>query len=266
MSKFSGLLKSATMELRILGSGTSFGIPKIGCNCSTCTSDDVRDKRNRTSALITFENGKNVLIDCGPEFRVNAIRAKIKHIDYVIITHEHSDHINGIPDLIPLAKNYPIHIFLSSEAHEKFKEAFEKMLTKDLIFHPISGPFEINGVIFTPIPVMHGIMNIFGYRFGNSAYITDCSKISDESVLLAKGVDTLVINALRIQRHSTHMSFQESLDVIKQIKPKRAFWIHMTHDHNHEDMIKFIQDSQSSDSELADIEIAPAVDELLLKL
>lgn len=238
----------------------------IGCKCATCTSQDIRDKRNRASSLITFENGKNVLIDCGPEIRLNANRAKLTHIDYVIITHAHSDHINGIPDLVPLSKKQPIHIYLSNDAYKTTQEIFASLRTDGLIFHVISGPFEINGCIFIPIPIMHGLMNIFGYRFGDFAYITDCSKVPEESFELLTGVKTLVINALREMPHATHMSFSESLAVIERIGPRRAFWIHMNHSHTHSEMMQFIEKEKESNTGLAKIEIQPAVDGMTLDL
>lgn len=227
------------MRLTFLGTGTSTGVPQIGCDCEVCTSADVRDKRLRCSALV--ETGeKNLLIDCGPDFREQILREGSRHLDAVLLTHSHYDHVGGIDDLRPYcyATEHGFPIYCQSDVarnlHERIPYCFAK--------HPYPGvptfsvhevetgsPFDACGVDVMPVRVMHGRLPILGFRIGELGYITDCLKLPEESMELLRGVRVLVINSLRREPHLSHLSLEESLEVIAELKPERAYLTHLSH-------------------------------------
>ncbi|MBD5185653.1 MAG: MBL fold metallo-hydrolase [Bacteroidales bacterium] len=232
------------MKIRFLGTGTSTGVPSLLCDCKVCRSTDSRDHRQRCSALVTADNGANLLIDCGPDFYQQMLAAGSPPIDALLVTHHHYDHVGGVDDLRPYchhrpadAGNFPIYALpeVMDDIHRRMPYCFGEHLypgvpTFDL--HTIGGTrsFEAAGVEVTPLPVIHGPAQITGFRIGPLGYITDCSTLPEESRKILKGVDTLVINALRIKPHPSHMNLQESLAVIAEIKPRQALLIHMSHD------------------------------------
>lgn len=227
------------ITLRFLGTGTSTGVPMIGCNCEVCTSPDSRDHRLRTSALVSI-GSTNLLIDCGPDFRQQMLLAGSPHIDALLITHHHYDHLGGIDDLRPYCtadKGFPIYCTadVARRIHTLMPYCFEPNRypgAPRLDLHIIdTEPFFINGIKITPIPVMHTeTLSIRGYRIGGLCYLTDAKKLLPETYAALADCDTLVINALRHKPHRSHLSLRESLDVISVVKPRQAYLTHMSHD------------------------------------
>ena len=225
------------MELEFLGTGTSTGVPQIGCRCNVCTSTDPHDRRLRASAILRTQ-GKSILIDCGPDFREQILRASDWSIDAVLITHIHYDHIGGIEDLRPYCLDKPIGIYAQKEVtdglHTRLPYCFAHLNypgIPQLALHAVDArPFTVEGLAVLPLPVWHYRLPIFGYRIGNFAYITDANNIPDETYKRLEGVDTLVINALRIKPHLSHFSLEESLEAVRRIRPRVAYLTHISHD------------------------------------
>lgn len=228
------------MTIEFLGTGTSTGVPQIGCNCEVCKSTDTKDKRLRTSALVAVD-GTNLLLDCSPDFREQILRSVNKNIDALLVTHSHYDHVGGVDDLRPYcAKSqggaFPIYARhdvlddLRNRLPYCFKEHPYPGVPKFNLHEIGDAPFSINGIIITPLPVMHAQLLINGYRINNMAYITDAKTISEDTIAKIKGIDTLIINSLRIKPHMSHMSLEESLSVIRKVSPRVAYLTHMSHD------------------------------------
>lgn len=231
--------------LTFLGTGTSNGVPMIGCDCLVCTSPDPRDFRNRTSAYLVWDE-LHLLIDASTELRLQALTFGLKRVDAVLFTHAHADHTGGFDELRRFNELAQAHLPVyagpdtAKVLKERFAYAFEDVFPfyggkPDLILHEVDGPFEIEGKEIVPIPVTHGRTNVLGYRFGPLAYVTDAKIIPPESIELLKRVDTLVLNALRERSHPTHLSFAEALDLIEEIAPRRAYLIHLSHETSHAD-------------------------------
>jgi phosphoribosyl 1,2-cyclic phosphate phosphodiesterase len=231
--------------LTVLGSGTSMGVPTIGCDCAVCRSHDPRDRRTRPSVLIEY-NGHVVLIDTTPDFREQAIRERIRHIDAVLYTHTHADHILGIDDLRPLSfrhKPNRLPLYAHPDAAEFIRNMFRYIFDADYKFgglpqvemRSLEGPLDLFGARFEPITVIHGESEIFGFRFGSAAYLTDHSEIPDSSLSRLEGLDILFLDALRYKPHPTHSTIENSLKTVEQLKPKRAFFTHICHDLAHQE-------------------------------
>ncbi len=227
------------MEIRLLGTGTSTGVPLLRCKCPVCHSNDSRDKRLRQSAIV-HHNGKTILIDCGPDFRTQMLRSGETDIDALLITHIHYDHVGGLDDLRPFAFGQtPLPIYGPADVLEALKRHQLRYCFGENAYpgaprfelHAVEDGklFDCQGIEVMPIEVMHNIP-ILGYRIGDMAYITDCKSISDLEIEKLHGVPLLIINALRIKPHPTHMSLDESLNVISRIEPRQAVLIHMSHD------------------------------------
>ncbi len=222
-------------KLTFLGTGTSTGVPLIGCDCEVCRSADPRDTRLRCSSLIETQ-GRTILIDCGPDFRAQALRHRVRHLDAVLITHNHFDHLYGLDDVRPLG-NMPVHgdqVVLRT-IHEFMPYCFGEHKypgSATIELHEVTAlqPFTAAGVEVLPIPVTHGRFNILGFRFGPLAYITDASALSNEAFDALQGVKTLVLNALRHTPHPSHFSLSESIETARRIGANNTYFIHFSHD------------------------------------
>jgi phosphoribosyl 1,2-cyclic phosphate phosphodiesterase len=230
------------LRLVVLGSGTSTGVPTIGCQCAVCASTDPRDQRLRPSVLITLHN-RNFLIDTTPDFRAQALRARIPRIDAILFTHQHADHILGLDDVRPFNFHQgPIPIFASPETMTSIRRCFSYIFNGDpsessiprLETHVLNGgPFCLFGAEITPIPLKHGSQWIYGFRFGPLAYLTDHSEIPEQSLEQLHGLDILFLDALRNRPHPTHTTVQRALQYVEQLAPRRAFFTHVCHELGH---------------------------------
>lgn len=226
------------MKITFLGTGTSTGVPVIGCHCTVCDSTDPHDNRLRASVLWEIDNTK-IVIDAGPDFRTQMLRNHIDNINAILITHMHYDHTGGIDDVRGF--NYSQRTSIDIYAEQLHADAIRHMLpyvfatnkypgVPQIDMHIIDNkPFRINNIEIIPIRIMHSQMPIFGYRIGPWAYITDASYISPQSMEKLKGCTTLIINALRDEEHMSHFSVAQALSVIEQIKPQRAYLTHISH-------------------------------------
>lgn len=235
--------ENSGLELTILGCGTSTGVPLINCKCRVCRSHNPRNKRLRTSAWIRWK-GKSLLIDASTDFRQQALKHRIKHLDAVLFTHPHADHVNGIDELrcynftqksrIPVYGNG----WTTAELGEKFKYIFTPGAQEGggiplLDLHAIgqdARQVEIAGLRVEPVRLMHGSKESLGYKFDGVAYLTDCSYIPDQSLEKVKGIDVLVIDCLREKPHGTHFNLDQALEVIARLRPRKAYLTHLSHD------------------------------------
>ena len=234
---FRGFRGYLTMKIKFLGTGTSTGNPELLCKCEVCTSNDIRDKRLRASALIEVQ-GRNILIDCGPDFRMQMLNTGIDRLDGVLITHEHYDHVGGIDDLRPFCKIAPVRLYAENYVAEAIKLRIPYVFKEnkypgvpDIKLHVIEEdkPFCIEDVEIIPIRLLHGKLPILGYRIGNMAYLTDLKYIPEEEFEKLKNLDVLIISALRPQEHISHQTIESALLNIEKINPKQAYLIHMSH-------------------------------------
>lgn len=230
-------------QLTFLGTGTSNGVPVIGCTCEVCCSTDERDKRTRSSAYVEWGD-RVYLIDTATELRAQALRNGLTRVDAVLMTHPHADHTGGFDDLrrfnelaqawLPVWADPGTASLLRERYAYTFAEAFPFFGGKpDLTLHEIDGPISPFEHEIVPITVMHGRLPITAYRFGSLAYVTDAKVIPPESMDLLRGVDTLVLNSLRPAPHPTHLSIGEALEVISELRPRQAFLTHMSHEVSH---------------------------------
>lgn len=231
------------MKIRFLGTGTSVGIPVIGCHCPVCRSTDPRNQRTRSAAAV-FHRGATIVIDTPPEFRLQVLKNGIGRVDAVFFTHLHADHIFGFDDLrrFNQIQGAPMPVYGDQATMEGirrvFRYAFEPpqqpgISKPSVTTHVVDGPFEAAGIAVTPVPILHGRLPIYGYRIGPFAYLTDCSAIPPSSLPLLEGLDTLVIGALRPTPHPTHFSIPEALAAIEEIGPRRAYLTHISHEVDH---------------------------------
>jgi phosphoribosyl 1,2-cyclic phosphate phosphodiesterase len=227
--------------LTVLGSGTSMGVPTIGCTCAVCESSDPLDKRTRPSVMVSYGD-RNVVIDTTPDFRAQAIREGIRKIDAVIYTHAHADHILGLDDLRPLTFwSGDIPLYADPVTSARLSEIFGYIFTGQYKFGGsstlkllrLNGDLELFGACFHPVKVRHGDTDIFAFRFGSAAYVTDFSEIPEESLRQLEGLDILFLDALRHKPHPTHSSLSNSLALVERLKPRRAYFTHISHDLGH---------------------------------
>ena len=228
---------SSSLKVTVLGSGTSKGIPEVGCKCDVCTSPDIRDKRFRSSVMV--ESGSlRLLIDVSPDFRMQALREDIYHLDAALITHSHYDHVGGIDDLRPFCAfgKFPVYLRkdVSDDLHRRIDYCFKEQLypgVPTFEIHEIKNePFYISGLKITPISVFHGQLPIVGFRIADFAYITDAKTIPPEEMEKLHGLKVLILNALRYKPHFAHLSVDEALAIINEIKPEKAYLTHFNHE------------------------------------
>ncbi len=230
----------SSLELLFLGSGTSAGVPMIGCKCAVCTSTDPRDQRTRASVVIDY-HGKRVLVDTTPELRLQCVAQDVNWIDAVVYTHAHADHIMGLDDVrrFNAIRKGPLDIWADQPTFDALDRAFgyafkppdpsARVFRPNLVKRVITGPFEIEGVRWTPIPLLHGPMPILGFRIGQLAYCTDVSHVPESSFELLQHLDVLVIDALAWHEHPTHFSIAQAMQVVERVKPGRTYFTHIAH-------------------------------------
>lgn len=274
---FYEIKKKIPVKITLLGTGASKGIPELCCNCNVCNSSNPYDKRTRTSAIINFEN-KNLLIDCSPDLRTHCLREKIYHIDGVLITHIHSDHIFGIDELRAFSNSANnnatgLPVYSLKCFNDKIREYFDYIFKPakqvaggkpKITLNDISNVFNCLGINIKVIPVIHGSLQIIGFRFYSFAYITDCSFIPNESYELLYGIETLIINAQSDKPKKSHFDIYQTIDEIAKIHPKRAFLIHISHSLSHCKIKEIIESFKSTRHDLQGISIEPGYDGLVI--
>ena len=226
------------MKVTFLGSGTSQGIPVIACSCAVCTSADTRDKRLRSSILLQVD-GKNIVIDSGPDFRYQMLRAGLTHLDALVFTHEHKDHTAGLDDI--RAFNYKQGEAINVYAHKRVQDALKKEFSYIFAHHKYPGipqldlfeighhPFEVAGVPFIPIEVMHFQLPVLGFRIADFTYITDAKTVTELEKAKIKGTKVLVINALQQEKHISHFTLEEALAFAQEIGAEKTYFTHISH-------------------------------------
>jgi len=233
------------MQVIFLGTSTSYGVPQIGCRCATCTSPDPRNKRTRACVYVESDAGTRLLIDTGPDLRTHALREGVARVDAVLFTHFHADHTAGLDDLkafnASLGGVLPCYGDAATAASLKhrFAYAFEGTRWVGLIPHITYTavdvePFTINGTTVQPVPLRHGAIRATGYRIGDFAYLTDTNGVPAPSRELLRGLDTLVVDTLRWETHPTHLSVPEALELVADLRPRRALLTHVSHALEHE--------------------------------
>ncbi len=239
----SSIGKMGSLKLTFLGTGTSLGVPIIGCHCEVCSSKDKRDKRLRTSVVVESDKGTRICIDSGPDFRYQILREGIEYLDAILVTHEHRDHTAGLDDI--RAFNYlqgrPMDIYANREAIQGMKKMYYYVSDNahypgvpEFNFHEIDphtiDSFSVKELDIVPIEVMHAKLPTLAFRIGALAYVTDAKTIDIEQERKLYGVRTLVVNALRKQKHFSHFTIEEALSLIERVKPQQAYLIHLSHE------------------------------------
>jgi phosphoribosyl 1,2-cyclic phosphate phosphodiesterase len=241
--KISKYENAITRRFTFLGTGTSSGVPVIGCLCAVCTSDDSRDRRLRTSALLNIDNQgftTNIVIDAGPDFRQQMLREKIIDLDAILFTHEHSDHTAGLDDVRPFnfMQKCPMHLYATPSVQTHLKKRFDYAFSENpypgapqLILNSINKNdlILINSIEIKPIEIMHGNLPILGFRMADLTYITDCKTIENAELNKIRGTKILIIDALHHNEHHSHLNVKQALEIVAEIKPERTYFTHCSH-------------------------------------
>ncbi len=232
----------APLKITVLGSGTSMGVPTLGCSCRVCQSNDPHDKRLRPSLLLS-RGGQNVVIDTTPDFRQQALRVGLQRLDAILLTHGHADHILGFDDIRPfnIRQRSALPVYSNEETFRIIRRVFAYVFddkptlstVPSVTLNAIQRPLELLGIPFVPVPLLHGDMEVLGFRFGRAAYLTDFSRIPDSSMAMLKGLDEVVLDALRDTPHPMHQTVDQALALIQQLQPRRAWFTHIAHDLPH---------------------------------
>jgi phosphoribosyl 1,2-cyclic phosphate phosphodiesterase len=235
-------MAATAFQVTLLGSGTSTGVPMLGCNCAVCRSSDPRDRRTRCSALISFD-GRQIVIDTSTDFRQQALREAVGQVDAVLYTHAHADHVHGIDDLraYNMVSKAAIPIYGPPAAMAGIRRNFSYIFNGEVKpgFRPLlvpwdlAGDFVLCGLLIQPIPLQHGADQACGYRIGGFAYITDCNGIPDESMARLRDLDLLVIDGLRFRSHPTHFSIPEAIEMAGRLAARRTVLTHLSHEVEH---------------------------------
>jgi phosphoribosyl 1,2-cyclic phosphate phosphodiesterase len=232
-------------RLTFLGTGTSQGVPMIGCSCAVCRSTDPRDTRLRPSIYVQVDEGPSVLVDTATDLRQQALARDVRRVDAILFTHGHADHVMGFDDIrrFNAVSGAPIPAYAdartSDELRRMFNYVFDPPRQKgggipQVTLTTIDGPFAVGRLRVQPVPLLHGTRSILGFRFGTCAYLTDCSRIPDEAWPLLDGLELLVLDALRHRPHPTHFTVAEALEVVERLRPARTYFTHICHDLPHE--------------------------------
>jgi len=257
------------LRLLFLGSGTSYGVPMIGCDCDVCRSDDPRDNRTRASVLVRVGE-QAILIDTSTDLRAQALRHDIRRVDAILFTHSHADHVHGIDETRRFSglRQAPIPAFGDARTVAHIRKSYAYIFADRafrlgwgiprLDLQVMDGPAEICGTMVTPVPILHGRSAILGYRIGALAYLTDCSGIPDASLPLLQGLDTLVLDALRPKPHPTHFCLSQAIEAVAALRPRRAYFTHLTHNVSHAEIDASLPDSIHLAYDGLDIEVPAA--------
>jgi phosphoribosyl 1,2-cyclic phosphate phosphodiesterase len=232
------------MRLTFLGTGTSTGVPMVGCRCKVCTSTDPRDQRTRPSLLLEFD-GRVVIIDTTPDLRQQALREGFARLDAAVFTHAHADHILGLDDIrvFCFRQGEPIPIYADPATMQSIRRVFSYIFEGTYKYggvakldpRLIDGPIDLWGLQLVPVPVLHGDLPVLGFRFGAAAYVTDFSTIPETSLPLLEGLEVLILDALRHKPHPTHSSVEQSLALVEHLRPRQAFFTHIAHELGHQE-------------------------------
>ncbi|WP_043922829.1 MBL fold metallo-hydrolase [Leadbettera azotonutricia] len=275
------------MKAIILGSGTSHGIPVVGCDCPVCRSDDPKDNRMRASLFVQGRGGESIIIDTGPEFRLQAIKAKIKKLDAIFLTHPHADHLHGLDDVRPLSREKPLPVYGNKSTIDEMTERFSYVFRETQLgggkprIEPavVSEPVRIGALTIRPIPIKHGILDILGWHVSEGTagaesagpipngllYLTDCSAIPQESVRLLPKPEILVIGGLRVKPHGTHFNFEQALMAGVELGAAKTYLTHICHEHSHKEIEDYCHEFCKKRENL-NTETGPAWDGLTLSL